>query len=169
MTAKKLIKELLNIKEIKTGSLYLGNSLLLGRSKIKEFGRLMDKLQTRLEGWKCQLLSRADKATLIRSVAQSLPVYTMSTFKVPVGVCKELDSVLRRFWLGKERNLWKPLGRPREEICLDLKKKRFKISTRFYSQSLAGRLPNKSRVSRWTYSELIFEGDIFFQLCSQEW
>jgi hypothetical protein len=35
---------------------------------------------------------------MIKSVAQVLPTYTMSTFEVPKKICENLDAVTRRFW-----------------------------------------------------------------------
>lgn len=37
-------------KEIKDWAEYLGNSLIFGRSKIENFGRLKERLSRRLEG-----------------------------------------------------------------------------------------------------------------------
>jgi hypothetical protein len=35
---------------------------------------------------------------MIKSVAQALPTYTMSTFEIPKKVCDNLDSQMRTFW-----------------------------------------------------------------------
>lgn len=55
-------------------------------------------MHNRLAGCQHKRLSQVGKATLIKSVIQAIPVYSMSTFKVPVTICKELDSLTRRFW-----------------------------------------------------------------------
>lgn len=38
---------------------------------------LIDKLNSKLQGWKTKLLSQAGRTTLISSVLQSLPLYTL--------------------------------------------------------------------------------------------
>ncbi|KAF4372978.1 hypothetical protein F8388_011005 [Cannabis sativa] len=38
------------------------------------------------------------RATLIRTVAQSVPLYSMSSFLLPKVLCRELDQVIRKFW-----------------------------------------------------------------------
>ena len=38
---------------------------------------------------------------MIKSVAQALPTYVMSTFELPNKICESMDAVNRRFW-------WKP-------------------------------------------------------------
>lgn len=51
-----------------------------------------------------QLLSRVGKATLIKVVAQALPVYTMATFLVPKRVCDEMDAMVMSFWWGSKKD-----------------------------------------------------------------
>ena len=88
------------LKGMSKGAIYLGNAFIFGKSKVKEFGRLKERVQSRLDNWKNHLLSKAGKATLIKSVVQAIPTYTMATFKVPSSVCKDLDKIIRRFWWG---------------------------------------------------------------------
>jgi hypothetical protein len=40
---------------------------------------------------------------LIKAVAQSLPTYIMSVFKLPLGLCDSLTSIIREFWWGVEK------------------------------------------------------------------
>lgn len=35
---------------------------------------------------------------MLKSVIQALPVYTMASFKLPVGLCKELSRDMAKFW-----------------------------------------------------------------------
>ena len=104
-----------------SGSLYLGNQLIFGKNRSKDFGRLKDRVQAKLEGWRNHLLSRAGKATLIKSVVQAIPQYTMSTFRVPDGVCNELDALIRKFWWGTNKSgrflalkCWDSICQPKE-------------------------------------------------------
>ncbi|KAF3433898.1 hypothetical protein FNV43_RR25001 [Rhamnella rubrinervis] len=83
---------------MKRETMYLGNKLIMGRSKIGDYNRIKDKLQLRLDGWQSKLLSKAGKITLIKSVAQSIPVYSMSYSRFPKKVCSDMDDMVRRFW-----------------------------------------------------------------------
>ena len=83
---KNVIKRKLGFKELTSSSIYLGNHLVLGRNRSKEFGKLKERVQARMEGWKNHLLSCAGKATLIKSVIQAIPQYSMSTFRIPDSV-----------------------------------------------------------------------------------
>ena len=81
---------------------------------------MVEKLQARTCAWKSKCFSWAGCATLIKSVAQVCPIYTMSSFKLPKNICKELDVVVRKFWWSpkEEKNkffipmAWKDLCRP---------------------------------------------------------
>ena len=63
---------------------------------------MLEKLDSKLAGWKAKLLSRAGRLTLIQTVGQSLLVYTMQTTAIPKKICSEIDSRLRRFWWGHD-------------------------------------------------------------------
>lgn len=57
---------------------------------------------------------------LIRSVTQSIPVYTMATFKVPKGVCERLDVIVRRFWWGAKTGSSRYLAlKSWDSLCTD--------------------------------------------------
>lgn len=99
-TGRRNRKEILDITGFKNmgGSfIYLGNSLVLGRNKSKEFGRLKERIHKQLEGWDRNLLSKTGKAVLIKSVIQSIPTYTMATFKVPSSICRDMDKLVKKF------------------------------------------------------------------------
>lgn len=78
-------------------SKYLGNPLFLTYNKSKDFAFLKDMDAAKLESWKSKCLSWASCATLVRSVVQTMPQYTMSSFLVPKKICSELDSLTRKF------------------------------------------------------------------------
>lgn len=84
--------------------------MLIGRSKQQVFGYIKAKVQDKLQGWKRHLLSPARKAVLIKSVAMALPTYTMSCFKLPKVLCKDVGKMVAKFWWGngesKRRMHW---------------------------------------------------------------
>ena len=75
--------------------------MFLSKAPSKDFSYLQDKLEAKLMGWRSKCLSWAGRKTLINSVAQTIPNYTMFSFNIPSKVCDKLDSLTRRFW-------WKP-------------------------------------------------------------
>ena len=48
--------------------------------KLRDFDFLRERVHTSLEGWKCKLLWRAGRMTLIKLVIRGLPMYSMPTF-----------------------------------------------------------------------------------------
>ena len=56
------------------------------------------------------MLSQARKEVLIKAVAQAIPTYTMSVFKLPNTLYDELTSMVRTFWWGqsngRNRMVW---------------------------------------------------------------
>ena len=37
---------------------------------------------------------------MIKAVVQSISVYSMSIFKLPVGLCKDIEAMIQKFWWG---------------------------------------------------------------------
>ena len=83
---------------IKHHEKYLGLPSLVGRNKKNTFNSIKDKLRNKLVGWKEKLLSKAGKEVLIKVVAQAIPTYTISVFKLPDSLCEDLTSMIRNFW-----------------------------------------------------------------------
>lgn len=92
-------------------AIYLGNSLILGQNRSKEFSKLKDRVQGRLEGWRKNSLSKARKVELIKSVLQMIPTYTMVIFK-------DLDRTVKRFWWSSKQNKGRYLALKKwDKIC----------------------------------------------------
>ena len=79
---------------------YLGIPIASGRDKKAATEEIIEKVKQRLQGWKMKTLSQAGRATLISSVASSMPTYQASSLILPNEVCSKLDSLNHRFWWG---------------------------------------------------------------------
>ena len=55
-------------------------------------------------GWKEKTISKAGRETLIKSVAQAIPSYSMSIFEIPRRVCEDINSALAKYWWGQIRS-----------------------------------------------------------------
>ncbi|GJR85045.1 RNA-directed DNA polymerase, eukaryota [Tanacetum coccineum] len=60
------------------------------------------KMRLRLSKWKLKTLSIGGRLTLLKSVLGASPIYSMSIYKVPYGVLKEMESIRSRFFNGIE-------------------------------------------------------------------
>lgn len=75
--------------------------LLLWADKKKYIFRgIKKRIWAKLQGWKEKLLLQAGWEVLIKAVAQAIPNYTMSCFKLTKGFCREFESMFARFWGG---------------------------------------------------------------------
>ena len=59
-------------------------------------------MSKRLVDWGKKYISSGGKKVLIKSVAQALPTYVMSVFKLPMSVCDDLMKMMRSYWWGVE-------------------------------------------------------------------
>ena len=71
---------------------YLGIPIAFGRDKKAATDEIIEKVKQRLQGWKMKTLSQAGRATLISSVASSMPTYQASSLILPNEVCSKLES-----------------------------------------------------------------------------
>ena len=94
----------MGIKEVDRIESYLGLPILVGRSKYQTFAYLKDRVWKKIQGWKGQLLPRASKEILIKTVAQSIPTYTMGVFQLPMKLCNDLNAMYAIFWWGQVNN-----------------------------------------------------------------
>jgi len=50
-----------------------------------------------MQGWKEKLLSQVGKGIMIKAVVQSITVSLMSVFKLLIGLCKDIEAMIRKF------------------------------------------------------------------------
>ncbi|GJW09362.1 RNA-directed DNA polymerase, eukaryota [Tanacetum coccineum] len=79
---------------------YLGVMFGGSMSKISSWDDVVAKLSSRLSKCKLKTLMIGGVLTLIKSVLSSLPLYFMSSFKVPTSVLKKMKSIRRNFFNG---------------------------------------------------------------------
>lgn len=83
---------------------YLGLLMVGGKSKVNTFKELQEKITKRVMGWKEKNISKAGREVLIKNVAQAIPTYSMSLFKIPKTICDRINSALSKYWWGQTRN-----------------------------------------------------------------
>ena len=88
------IKALLGVPIIKNYEKYLGLLSFIGRQKKACFSQVKEKIWAKMQGWKEKLLSQA----------QSIPTYSMSVFHLPIGLIKDIEFMICKFWWGNQEN-----------------------------------------------------------------
>ena len=96
------IKDMLGVMVVQQYEKYLGLPSLVGRNKTESFSHIKQQIWKKLQGWESKLLSQAGREILIKVVAQALPTYTMSCFKLPLTLCNEIEALIRKFFWVKE-------------------------------------------------------------------
>ena len=95
------IKLSLHVPAIQHYEKYLGLPSFVGRGKKACFTQIKERIWEKMQGWKEKLLSQAGKEVMIKVVVQSIPTYSMSVFKLPIGLCKDIEAMIRKFWWGQ--------------------------------------------------------------------
>ena len=83
---------------------YLGLPMVGGKSKVSTFREVQERVTKRVMGWKEKYISKASREVLIKTVAQAIPTYSMSMFKIPKKICGDINSVLAKYLWGQTRN-----------------------------------------------------------------
>ncbi|XP_071928132.1 uncharacterized protein [Coffea arabica] len=89
-----------NMQTVSQGK-YLGLPMVVSRTKQQIFGFVKTTIQQRMLKWKNRSLSSAGKEIMLKSVALAMPTYTMSYFKIPSRLCKEISSLMSNYWWGE--------------------------------------------------------------------
>ena len=80
------IKNILNVQNESHSEKYLGMPSDVGASTNGAFKYLKDRIWKRIQGWMENCLSAGGKEVLIKAVAQAIPTYSMSCFKLEASV-----------------------------------------------------------------------------------
>ncbi|XP_021836344.2 uncharacterized protein [Spinacia oleracea] len=107
----------LGVKEVERHEKYLGLPTIIGRSKKVIFASIKERIWKKLQGWKEKLLSRPGKEVLIKAVAQAIPTYMMSIFKIPDELLDEIHSIIASFWWGSNGTARKMHWYSWESLC----------------------------------------------------
>ncbi|CAM8999016.1 unnamed protein product [Rhodiola kirilowii] len=88
-------ESVLGVKLVQKHCKYLRVPLLLNRKRSDTFQSLLDKLWSKIQGWKNRLLSVGGRHTLVTSVLNTIPLYWLSCFSLP-------DKCLNKALLAKQ-------------------------------------------------------------------
>ena len=87
---------------------YIGLPSLMGKGKKESFNYIKEKVWRKLQVWEAKLLSQPGREVLLKAIIQVIPTYTIGCFKLPVGLCNEIEALIKKFWwgqMGDRRNI----------------------------------------------------------------
>ncbi|KAI5431661.1 hypothetical protein KIW84_035720 [Lathyrus oleraceus] len=88
---KELICNRMQVKTLSRHAKYLGLPVIFGRSKKEIFGMVLDRVWKKIKDWKEKVFSSSGKEVLIKVVAQEIPNYIMRDYRLPEGICNEIE------------------------------------------------------------------------------
>ena len=97
------IKGILDITKEVFERKYLGLPVPKGRMHKGRFETTQARISKKLVDWSEQFMSSGNMKILIKSVAQAIPTYVMSVFKLPASVCDDLTRMMRQYWWGVDK------------------------------------------------------------------
>ncbi|KAK4282634.1 hypothetical protein QN277_013989 [Acacia crassicarpa] len=120
---------------------YLGAYMAKGKGKGKNSQSLLDKMQSKLSGWKKLTLSLAGRLNLVQSVTNQMAVYSMQHVAIPVGVHKQMVEMQRDFVWGREEGKRKISAVSWELLCREKKNGGLGLrNLEFMNEALLGRV-----------------------------
>jgi hypothetical protein len=107
---------------------YLGVPIFKGKPKSIYLQPIADKIKSKLAAWKASLLSIAGRVQLVKSVIQSMLIYSITIYSWPISLLKDLERWMKNFiWSGdlNQRKLvtvgWKKVCKPAAEGGLGIR------------------------------------------------
>ena len=112
---------ILSVSTIKQIGTYLGTPIFTSRRKVSSYQFIIDKIRNKIEGWQTRYLSVARRVTLIKSITNTIPIYSMQTTLLLEKTCKEIDRLNRSFfWANSTHHRdchtisWEVITKPKE-------------------------------------------------------
>jgi len=124
----KMYSEILHCSLMDIPFTYLGLPIGGNPSRCSFWEPVLSKVRKKLSVWKGRNLSFTGRVRLIKSVINVIPLFFLSFFKAPIGVCKEITKLQRSFlwgWGADGRKIawtsWENICKAKEERGLGIR------------------------------------------------
>ncbi|WZZ24801.1 hypothetical protein YC2023_008202 [Brassica napus] len=107
LAAKDWVKRTMSIEKEGGIGKYLGLPEHFGRRKRDIFNSIIDRIRQKVLSWLTRFLSGAGKEVLLKSILTAIPVYAITCFRLPASLCKQIQSILTRFWWDSKPDIRK--------------------------------------------------------------
>lgn len=128
---KQLISNESGIKSTKDLGKYLGMPVLQERINKDTFGEIIERVPSRLTGYRGRFLSVVGRLTLTKAILGYIPIHSMSTISLPQSTLADLDKISQNFVFGstsekRKQHLisWNRICLPKTEGGLGIRRSR---------------------------------------------
>ncbi|KAH9750466.1 reverse transcriptase domain-containing protein [Citrus sinensis] len=97
------IKNIFDLQVVSRHAKYLGLPAMVGRKKVTFFNDIKLRVLNKISNWNSKLFSSGGKEVLIKAIAQAIPAYAMSVFRLPIGLCSDIQKAIAEFWWGSKK------------------------------------------------------------------
>ncbi|KAL0013397.1 hypothetical protein SO802_000466 [Lithocarpus litseifolius] len=101
---KEALSDILGFHQTEFLGKYLGFPIKHRGDSNQGFGFVLDRVKSKLAGWKASLLSIAGREVLIQASSSAIPAYVMQSNLLPNKVLEGIDRVNRNFLWGSVEN-----------------------------------------------------------------
>ncbi|GJX88576.1 RNA-directed DNA polymerase, eukaryota [Tanacetum coccineum] len=135
---------------------YLG--VVVGDHMIRHsaWSTVIQKVQSRLSRWKANTLSVGGRLTLLKSVLGAVPLFTMSIYKVPMGVLQDLERIRSKFFIGANQSDRKMSWVAWDQVLAAKKRGGLGISS-FYAL-------NRALLLKWVWRFISQDGSLWYHI-----
>lgn len=98
------IKDIFKLNVVSRHENYLGLPSMIGRKRTSFFKDIKLKILSKISSWHHKMFSSGGKEFLIKVVAQAVPAFAMSTFKLPKSLCDDIQRAIAKFWWGSKED-----------------------------------------------------------------
>ncbi|KAL1072828.1 hypothetical protein V6Z11_D11G179600 [Gossypium hirsutum] len=95
---KAQIEDILGVRISSNLEKYLGLPTIVGKKGMEAFVRFKERIMKRIDGWIARYLSARGNEVFIKSILQSISIYTMNCFLLTSSLCRELESLISKVW-----------------------------------------------------------------------
>ena len=99
-----VIRNIFNLNVLSKYEKYLRLPSMIGKKKTTFFREVKLKVLSKINNWQHKMFSSGGKEILIKVIAQAIPAYAISVFKLLKGLYEEIQSAIAKFWWGSKRD-----------------------------------------------------------------
>lgn len=103
------IKNIFQLNVVSRHKKYLRLPSMVGRKRKGFFNDIKLRVMSKISSWQYKFFSSGGNKVLIKAVAQVVPAFAMSVFKLPLGICEDVQKAISRIWWSNRRK-WVFIG-----------------------------------------------------------